>query len=688
MQTSPRLAEGHPGALRLASETLEQSLRPPVPMRVSDWMAQNIVLVDGPAAGQLWSASGAPYLTEILDCLSEDHPANLVTVRKSQQTGASIAALGWTLYCAEREPANMLYAVPGIDALKDTNSAKLQPLIDAWHRKAGQVMIVPQTSRSGSGSTTYEKVFVRGGRLWLANANSVMDLSSKTAKKGVKDELSKWQLIPGAQDPEDLYFGRFTAFRRTGDWKILEISTPETDSGDETGDAAGHCRIDRSFRRSDQRFWHFACPECGQVQHHQPERFRVNVSRPHASGYECEGCGHLISEAERVAMIRPDAGAQWIATAPGGDRHPGFHLDAFISLMMSYGAIAEDELKSRGSEIARKGYVNLVLGRPYAFRGDAPDHKRLMDRREAHLKRGHIPPDGLLLTAAADVQMRGVWYEVIAWTADRRSYVVEAGYLGGDTESASAPVFERLRREVLDAEWPDAFGRTRRVDALAIDSGYRAPVVYAFARSVQRAHPITGRDLVLAIKGQDGWGLPAIGTPKLVDIDLAGRKIKQGVRLWAVGTWPLKSSVYLDLGKVRDGADVASAPAGYCHFGGWLDEEYFLQLTGEHLADITVRGRPAGKKWQKLRDNHFLDCRVYNMALAEYLGLSSMTPDQWRALARERGLPPEAVEPSLFDMIAGATPSAGTAPPETPKPTPAPPADDWLAGRGANWLDR
>jgi hypothetical protein len=37
------------------------------------------------------------------------------------------------------------------------------------------------------------------------------------------------------------------------------------------------------------------------------------------------------------------------------------------------------------------------------------------------------------------------------------------------------------------------------------------------------------------------------------------------------------------------------------------------------------------------RDNHLLDCRVYNLALAEYLGLQKMTSDEWAMLARERG---------------------------------------------------
>ena len=669
----------HPGALRLAASRLAEALRPPAPMRVSEWVSQNIVLVDGASEGQLWNARGAPYMVEILDCLSEDHPANLITVRKSQQTGASIAALAWTLYVAEREPANLLYAAPNLAFLHDLNSAKLQPLIDRWQKRTGRVAIEPQLSRSGMGSTTYEKKFTRGGRVWLANANSVMDLSSKTAKKGVKDEVSKWTDIPGAQDPEDLFFGRFTAFRGTGDWKILEISTPELDSGDELGEGLGHCRIDRSFKRSDQRFWHIACPECGNVFFHRFERLKIDVKAPHRSTYVCD-CGHEITEGERRIQVQPEAGAQWIGTASGPDRHPGFHIDAFISLMMSYEAIAEDYLKARSSELGLKGFRNLVLGLPHQFRGDAPDHKRLMERRELHLTRGRIPHDALLLTAAADVQMRGIWLEIVAWTPDRRSYLVDALYLGGDTDAPDAPVFQRLRAETLDRTFPDAFGGSRRIDALAIDSGYRANVVYAFARANQMPHVDTGRDLILAIKGDKGWGKPPIGTPSLMDVDLAGKKLRQAAKVWPIGTWPLKSSLFLDLGKQRTGETVAEAPAGYCHFGDWVDEEYFKQLCASHLEDITVRNRPAGKRWVDLRENHFLDCRVYNMALAEYLGLSTMTSDEWAALARHRGLPAEVTKRDLFSP----PPPPTETPPQPATPPPAR-ADDWLGGRGSDW---
>ncbi|MDI4231436.1 phage terminase large subunit family protein [Bradyrhizobium sp. Arg237L] len=639
-------------ARELVARSLGDSIRPPVPVPFSKWLTENLVLVDGEHAGELWSADGAPYLPEIADCLSDDHPCNLVTVRKAQQTGASILALGWCLYIADREPANILYGMPNIDALRDLNSQKLQPLIDAWHKKIKRTVILPQTSRSSAGSTTYEKKF-SGGYLALANANAVMDLSSKTVRKGVKDEVSKWQDIPGYGDPEDLFFGRFTAFRRTKSWKILEISTPEVDSGDELGEGDGHCRIDRSFRRSDQRFWNCICPECRQPFVHQDEFLRVDDKHPHRTKYECR-CGHLITESERVIAIKPSSGARWVAKHPEVTDHPGFHIDAFISMMMSYEAIAEDRLGAK-SEIEKKAYNNLVLALPHKYRGDAPDHEKLLARVEKHLKRGHVPPQGLILVAFADVQMRGLWLEVMAIAPNRETWCVEALYIDGDTSQATGAVFQQLKKETIDREFPDAFGRMRKIDALGIDSGFRANVVYAFARANQRPHPDTGRDLILATKGLPGWGRPALGQPTLVDIDLDGKKIRQGAKVWGIGTWPLKASFYSDLRQEIPGPPAEPiAPDSYCHFGDWCDEVYFKQLTGEQLEDVKYRGRTVTQQWVKIRENHFHDCRVGNMALAEYLGVSSTTPEQWAALAIARGLPPELSEPSLFTPRAAA----------------------------------
>jgi phage terminase large subunit GpA-like protein len=217
-----------------------------------------------------------------------------------------------------------------------------------------------------------------------------------------------------------------------------------------------------------------------------------------------------------------------------------------------------------------------------------------------------------------------------------------------------------MLQKTIGREFPDAFGRTRKLDALGIDAGYRSHVCYATVRANQRLHPNTGHDILYALDGRDGWAKPPIGSPSLVDLDLAGHRVRKGSKLWPVGTWPLKGAFYSDLRKdgVKSGADVD--PPGYCHFGTWLDENYFRQLTAEYLAEETFRGRRR-KVWKiraSERDNHQLDTSIYCMALAEHLGLSSLTASEWAGLMKERGGGASSTLWLSRDPGAGAAPGA------------------------------
>lgn len=641
----------------------DAALSPREEVSFTDWLPKNIKLVDGPNAGEMWSAAGAPYLLGIAECLDVNHPCTEIDVVKSQQTAASILAIAWCLYIADIAPGNTLYGTPGIEFLKDLNNAKLQPTIDAWQKHTRRdgiginrpPVIYPMTARSAAGSTTFEKVF-SGGRLWLANAHSVMDMSGKTAKFGVRDEYSKWQNIPGYGDPNTLFKGRFTAFRARKNYKILNISTPEIDTGDSSGNTDGHCRISLSFARSDQRYWNCQCPECTNYFVHRFEQLLIDEKRPYRTVYRCD-CGHDITESERRVAVRA---GKWIATAVDDQiRHPGFNISAFESLMMSYEAIAEDFLGSQKTEIAKKDFANLVLAKPYRFRGDAPDHMRLFERREDY-RRGHVPPGALLVSIAADVQKRGIYFEVLAVAPNRESWVIEYGYLEGATTDHDAGAFLELT-ELYHRSWPDAYGSLRRPDTFSVDSNYNAGAVKTWTRM----HPGTQ-----AVIGRDGWGRPPLSAATPQDVDYRGKLIKGGATVRFVGTWPLKSTFYAYVAQVAkaEGASVVY-PVGYCHFGTFLDESYFRQITAEHLVEKTVgakKRKVGGKKRQEWEprggaDNHWLDCRIYNMASLDAY-FASFTADDWARLASERGIPEDLRKADLFtprafhrgaDMVTG-----------------------------------
>lgn len=602
-------------ALALMAAALAVAIAPPLAITPSAWAAQNMVVADGPNRGERFDAGLTPYFCEILDFFSEDCPDNKAVLRKSKQIGASTLAIAAVGYTVAVEPCDLFLIEPTDSSLSEFIALKLQPTIDATPALRDRVN--RQTARSGRGSTTFIKRFP-GGNLLMGIATSTADLRGKTRKKVIEDEASEYDDDLGGQgSPHVMIAGAYETYRAQGTWKHLLISTPVI---------KGACYIDAAFEAGDQRYWYVPCPGCGAefVFKRDPKEFRYSETYPYGAHYVAPCCGAVIEHHQKNALVRQ---GRWIALAPAPGKYRSYHFDTLSSPFVPWDDIAERCVEAKDDPAKLKALDTLTFGVAHEVRGDAPDHVRLMALRESYDRR-RIPPRGLLLVASADVQANGIYVEVVAFAPDRQSWVVEALVLGGDTSDPEGGAFALLT-EVYETAWPDSFGGKRRVDAFGVDSGFRSHVVYAWSR---------GRPNAFALDGVDGWSRAPLGTPRLVDIDLGGRKIKQGATLWPVGTWSLKAQLYADLRKLRlqEGAEIE--PPGALHFGSWMDENYFIQLTNEHLADVPFKGR-SRRKWKEHGPNHFLDCRVYNLALADYLGLTRMTQDEWAMLARERAAP-------------------------------------------------
>lgn len=615
-------------ALSVVAAAMARQTKPPVPVLPSQWAEENLVLPDGPMANEYWSRSMALHCVEIVDALGPDSEDNEYVVMKSAQTGFTTALIILAGHSIDRDPCRMMIVQPTLDARADFNKEKLQPAIEQSPILARKVL--GNTSRSAEGSTATSKQFA-GGSLTLAIASSAADLRSKTRKKVFLDEIDEYpDDLAGQGDPIEMAEARQISFLTTGDWKRLKISTPTI---------KGASKIETAYLAGDQRKWHVECPGCGErfVFEFDRKHFKFNDVAPYQAHYVAPCCGTIIEGHEKIAVYRT---GKYIPTAPRPGAKKSAHFCAMSSPLVPWDEVARKYIEAAGDPLKLKAFYNLWLGLPYDVRGDAPDHEALMRRRDFELKRGHIPPMGLVMVGAADVQVRGIYYIVKAYSPDRQTWRVDADYIEGSTEDPHGGAFAELERRRMK-RWPDAFGSDRPVDAFGIDSGFRSHVVYTFVR---------GKAGLFALKGLDGWTRPALGQPSPVDIDFNGKRIRNGATVWGVGTWSLKGAFYANLRneKFADG-DRLIAPAGYCHFGGWMDDVYFRQITSEYLADETYRGRPR-KVWtvRKGEENHFLDCEIYCDALADYLGVARMTEDQWRHLAAERGVSEEVRMPGLF----------------------------------------
>ena len=138
-----------------------------------------------------------------------------------------------------------------------------------------------------------------------------------------------------------------------------------------------------------------------------------------------------------------------------------------------------------------------------------------------------------------------------------------------------------------------------------------------------------------------------LGRGEAIRYDQRGKRAgKAGVdeddRAFLVGTFGVKLGWYGFLREsvkwhLADEESRGPKPKGLIHIGRDVPEDWTEQVTAE---TITTKKRGLGtvREWTTLpgRQNHYLDCRVYNRAAAEKLLLDRLSDEDWERLLADR----------------------------------------------------
>src|SRR5690606_9499213 len=92
----------------------------------------------------------------------------------------------------------------------------------------------------------------------------------------------------------------------------------------------------------------------------------------------------------------------WRPTNPEG-QFPGFHLKALYSPWVTWQSMAAEWLEKKDRPEELRVFTNTKLVEPWEERGDAPEWKRIYERREDY-PMGACPEGVEFLTVGADVQ--------------------------------------------------------------------------------------------------------------------------------------------------------------------------------------------------------------------------------------------------------------------------------------------
>jgi len=648
------------------ARAMAQALFPPPPPDITRWCEENILFDERSPMPGPFSVRRFPWLREIHECLSPEHPAREVTVRGSAQIGKTVSLIQPVLGAwHEYTPLDSLVVHP-------TQSAAAEWVDNKWMPMRRQANSLRQTFGEGRGGDNKDAMFnqetlARNGSLKVASSGSPADLTGTSRRLVIMDDLSKF-VMSEKGDPEALAVSRASGFE---DAKIFRVSTPLV---------KGTCRISRAFDRSDRRFYHVPCPHCDAMAPLTWDNFRKNLDpeRLHAAHFTCESCGAVITHGDKEKMIAQGA---WVASNPGGD-HPGFHLwrayapqRDWASIAIDYAQVmgwsgltvtqaSEDEIRNTVEAETEQTFWNDVLGLPYEQATRGPDWEALRNRVEnpeegaTILDRGIVPTCGVMLTAGVDCQLDRTEVTICAFGQNYRRWVVDhiviPFHIGEDDGRAALD-------GLLKAQWRTELGLRLPLDMMAVDEG-------AFTEDVRdwaKRHPWTR---VILIKGSSSATGPILRPQS--DRKASGKQIKRQKRGWMLNVSQMKADFYGWLVK-QDPLE-----RGFVAFARALGDEYFRQITAEVRVLKRAQSGVMLSRWELVeptRRNECLDAMIYAEAAARKRGWTSATDEYWAALQAERGAAPPEGQGDLFDHAPVPTPLSQRAAAVGPKPKAAAP---------------
>jgi len=599
MQTPPSVSEIVGAAARAGA-------RPDPLLTISQWADQYRLLSQRASSEPgRWRTDRTPYLREIMDCLSPTSPMERVIFMKGAQIGGTECGNNWIGYVIHQAPGPMMAVQPTVEMAKRNSKQRIDPLIE----ESGVLHTLVSDPRSrDSGNTVLSKEFP-GGVLVMTGANSAVGLRSMAARYLFLDEVDGYPGdVEGEGDPVNLAMARTRTFARR---KIFLCSTPKI---------TGMSRIESAYEESDRRKYYVPCPTCREYQVLLFSQLRWPKGQPDKAVYICHHCGQEIQNHQKQWML---AHGEWRANpaAMWDGKTAGFHLSSLYSPVgwFAWGDAAKQFEQAQKRPELLQVFVNTVLGDTWTMLGDAPDWKRLYDRREQY-KIATVPSGAVLLTAGADVQKDRIEVEVVGWGRGKESWSIDYRVFEGDTSRQA--VWDKLSG-LLNETYPHACGIEMPILQLAVDSGYATTEVYEWARRQG------GR--VVVIKGDQRSGA-ILGAPSPIEVGPLGAKVRRGVRVWPVNSGMAKEELYrwLRLDGLTD-EEVEQGipfPQGFCHFPRY-SEEYFKQITAEQLVTKLVKGYKR-MEWQKMRErNEALDCRVYARAAAARVGIDRFQDRHW-----------------------------------------------------------
>ena len=562
--------------------TLRATLKRPEKLTVSEWAEKYRVLDESSNFSGHWSNDVTPYLVGIMDTFNDPYVQEINFCKPTQVGGteAMLNMLGWIIM---DNPSPTMIVYPNDDLAKDTANDRIKPSLtktpeieERFYRNASKEL----------------KLKFRGMSIYLRGSGSPSKLASKAIKFLFFDEIDK---MDGATKKEASPYNLAKERTRTYTYskKIYTCSTPtlKTNYVWQIHEAA-----------DEQRNYFVPCPHCGgyitfkfnQIKFPSEEGM-TNEERAKAAVYVCQECGCLITDRDKIKMLRRGEWRDVKRTCTGKARKISFWLNALYSRFLTWSEIVNEFLSSKDDPEQLQNFVNSWLAEPWEDTKLKTSRELVMER-QTNIPALIVPEWAKLLTGGVDVQENCIYWTIRAWG----DYITSQNIAHGQAYS-----FNDIER-IMNLQYRTEAGKVKVVNLCFIDSGYNADDVYDFcANNSDWASPVKGLNTAM----RDHY--------KISTVNKSGSKA-YGMNL-----------ILVDGGKYKD--MIAARMRRENGTGSWMvyqgcDEEYADQVTSEHKV-MVKNGQKTQLMWKQKTshaDNHYLDAEVYAMAAADTLGVRMM----------------------------------------------------------------
>lgn len=562
--------------------------RRPPRISVSAWAAEHLIVPDGPYAGARYRRDVNPYLAPIMDIWGRPETER-VMVCGSAQTGKTLLQYGCICYDIAFGKGPRMLAMPDETTMERVVEAKLRPLFRKTRPVRAKLKKIKASRVDFNDST----------KLYLASAAAQQQRATVSIEKLFLDEEALFRKITGQGVPVEDFLERTRSYQHTH--KVLRVSKPV--GGEE-------CTIIADMALMDEVLdWHAVCPACGTSQVLAEENVitelgikdPARIVREKLGRYRCPHCKMHWSDFIRDSAV---ARGEWIPREKAHrPRRFGFHLPAVLSSVVSLSEIAAAKAALEKTDDAEKhqSYWNgywAVAFKPVVAKAEKEQVLALVDKE---LEPETMPLGNVALTAYIDMQKRGFWYMVCAWTGKLDGAIIDYGRLK-DWEDVYKLVFEKTYR--VESSVPGEYEPDNAVIWRALlDTGggvsenedvTRTEEAYAFVAE-------HGNGVLFAGKGNAHKQTNPVMWTLRERMPKSRTTIKGGLQLYL-----------LDTGYFKRWATARLTPEARQPFRlhSGCDDELAHQLTSEE--QVVERGKRVWK--QKKERNHLFDCLCGNLA--------------------------------------------------------------------------